>query len=50
MKTISVLVNARTKSTRMPRKLILPFAGTTLVDITLEKLDRMNFLRTATLP
>jgi CMP-N-acetylneuraminic acid synthetase len=41
--TISVLVNARTKSTRLPRKLVLPFAGSTLVDIALEKLDRMDF-------
>jgi CMP-N-acetylneuraminic acid synthetase len=43
MTTISVLVNARTKSSRLPRKLLLPFAGTTLVDLTLEKLDRMDF-------
>ena len=43
MTTISVLINARTKSSRLPRKLVLPFAGTTLVDIALEKLDRMDF-------
>jgi CMP-N-acetylneuraminic acid synthetase len=43
MTTISVLVNARTRSTRLPRKLVLPFAGSTLVDIVLEKLDRMDF-------
>lgn len=43
MTTISVLVNARTKSTRLPRKLVLPFAGTTLIDIALEKLNRMDF-------
>lgn len=43
MTTISVLINARTTSSRLPRKLVLPFAGTTLVDIALEKLDRMDF-------
>lgn len=43
MTTISVLVNARTKSSRLPRKLVLPFAGTTLIDVALEKLDRMDF-------
>jgi CMP-N-acetylneuraminic acid synthetase len=41
--TISVLVNARTTSSRLPRKLVLPFAGTTLIDIVLEKLNRMDF-------
>lgn len=43
MTTISVLINARTRSSRLPRKLVLPFAGTSLVDIALEKLDRMDF-------
>lgn len=43
MATISVLINARTRSTRLPRKLVLPFAGTTLIDVALEKLDRMDF-------
>lgn len=43
MTTVSVLVNARTTSSRLPRKLILPFAGTTLIDIALEKLDKMDF-------
>lgn len=41
--SISVLVNARTTSSRLPRKLVLPFAGTTLIDIVLEKLSRMDF-------
>src|SRR5688572_23415149 len=41
--TISVLINARTKSTRLPRKLVLPFAGSTLIDIALAKLDRLSF-------
>lgn len=42
--TISVLVNARTTSSRLPRKLVIPFAGTTLVDIVLDKLDKMDFV------
>jgi CMP-N-acetylneuraminic acid synthetase len=44
MPTIAGLLNARSQSTRLPRKLLLPFAGTTLIDIALEKLDRMDFL------
>jgi CMP-N-acetylneuraminic acid synthetase len=44
MPTIAGLVNARSQSTRLPRKLLLPFAGTTLIDIALERLDRMDFL------
>lgn len=43
MTTISVLINARIQSTRLPRKLLLPFADTTLIDVALEKLDRMDF-------
>jgi CMP-N-acetylneuraminic acid synthetase len=43
MKSISVVANARTQSTRVPRKLVRPFAGTTLLDIALAKLDQMQF-------
>jgi CMP-N-acetylneuraminic acid synthetase len=43
MTTVSVLINARIRSTRLPRKLLLPFAQTTLIDIALEKLNRMDF-------
>lgn len=43
MKSVSVVINARTQSTRVPRKLVRPFAGTTLLDIALAKLDRMEF-------
>lgn len=43
MTTVSVLINARLRSTRLPRKLLLPFAETTLIDIALEKLNRMDF-------
>lgn len=43
MKTISVVTNARLQSTRVPRKLVRPFAGTSLIEIALAKLDRMDF-------
>lgn len=43
MTSVSVVINARLQSTRLPRKLLLPFAGSTLVDIALEKLDRLDF-------
>lgn len=44
MTTISAVINARTTSSRLPRKLVLPFAGTTLIDIALDNLARMDFL------
>lgn len=37
------MINARLGSTRLPKKLIRPFADTTLIDIALEKLDRLDF-------
>jgi CMP-N-acetylneuraminic acid synthetase len=43
MKTVSVVTNARTQSTRVPRKLVREFAGRSLLDIALEKLNRMDF-------
>lgn len=43
MTSISVIINARTTSSRLPRKLVRPFAGTTLIDIALAKLDQMDF-------
>jgi|SRR5688500_11452032 len=43
MRSISVVINARTQSSRVPRKLVRPFAGRTLLDIALEKLNRMDF-------
>jgi CMP-2-keto-3-deoxyoctulosonic acid synthetase len=36
--TIAGVINARLLSSRLPRKLLLPFGGTTLIDIALEKL------------
>jgi CMP-N-acetylneuraminic acid synthetase len=43
MKSISVVINARAASTRVPQKLIRPFAGRCLLDIALEKLNRLDF-------
>ena len=37
--TITALIMARTASTRCPQKNIRPFAGTTIIDIALEKLN-----------
>ena len=44
MKSTSALINARVESSRVPRKLVRPFGGTTLLQIALEKLDRMDFV------
>jgi len=41
--TISILVNARIHSSRLPGKMVLPFAGTTLIDIALKKVADMDF-------
>lgn len=41
--TIAALINARTTSSRLPMKLVLPFAKTTLIDIALGKLNAMDF-------
>jgi CMP-N-acetylneuraminic acid synthetase len=43
VKSISVVSNARLQSSRVPKKLVRPFAGRTLIEIALEKLDRMDF-------
>lgn len=43
MKTISVVINARLQSTRVPKKLVRPFADRSLLSIALEKLNRMDF-------
>jgi CMP-N-acetylneuraminic acid synthetase len=44
VKSISALINARLESTRVPRKLTRPFAGSSLLEIALEKLNRMDFV------
>jgi CMP-N-acetylneuraminic acid synthetase len=36
-------MNARLESSRLPRKMVRPFAGTTLIDIALEKLDGLSY-------
>ena len=43
---ICVLVQARLGSTRVPGKMIRPFAGTTLVDILFEKLKSSKVIPT----
>jgi CMP-N-acetylneuraminic acid synthetase len=43
MKSISVVINARLGSTRVPQKLVKPFAECSLIEIALSKLDRMDF-------
>ena len=44
MVTITAMIMGRTLSTRVPRKLIRDFGGTTILDIALEKLNRMDFV------
>ena len=43
MKSVSVVTNARLQSTRVPQKMMRPFAGKTLLEVALEKLDKMDF-------
>lgn len=43
MKSISVVTNARLQSTRVPEKLVRPFAGTSLLNIALERLNALDF-------
>lgn len=42
-KTISVVINARLGSTRVPQKLVRPFSSTNLIEIALSKLNEMHF-------
>lgn len=44
MATITAISNARTASTRVPNKLLRDFAGTTIIDLALEKLNAMDFV------
>jgi len=41
--SLGVVINARLQSTRLPRKLVRPFAGTTLIDIALDRLNDLDF-------
>jgi len=43
---LSVFVNARLQSRRCPRKMVRPFAGTTLVEICLETIAKLGWPRT----
>ena len=43
MRRVSVVMNARLESSRLERKMVRPFAGTTLIDLALEKLDRLTY-------
>jgi CMP-N-acetylneuraminic acid synthetase len=43
MRSISVVINARLQSTRVPKKLIRPFSRSCLIEIALEKLNKMDF-------
>lgn len=43
MKKISVIVNARLNSSRMKSKMIRPFHDTDLLEIALEKLDKLDY-------
>ena len=43
MKPISVIINARLQSSRMKDKMIRPYCGTDLLEIALEKLNKLDF-------
>jgi CMP-N-acetylneuraminic acid synthetase len=43
---VTVFVNARLASRRCPMKMVRPFAGTTLVEIALEKIGQLGWPRT----
>lgn len=44
MKNISIVFNARLSSSRVPNKLLKPFANSTLFEIALEKLSKVKFV------
>ena len=44
-KTIALVINARTKSSRIKKKLIKPFNQSTLLDIALSKVNQMSFIK-----
>lgn len=45
MKSISIVINARLQSSRLPNKMILPFSKTTLINIALEKINNLMFFQ-----
>ena len=42
-KDLSIFLNVRKHSTRCPNKMLRPFAGTTLLNICLEKIDKLGW-------
>lgn len=42
MREISVVMNARVASTRIPQKMVRPFAGRTLIELAMEKLIKFS--------
>lgn len=46
MDRTAVIISARLPSTRVPKKMIKPFAGTTLIDIVLDKLKQSTIIPT----
>ena len=43
MKSVSAVINARKGSTRVPNKLLRQFSDSSLIEIALEKLNKMDF-------
>lgn len=44
MHSLSIVINARLKSTRVPNKLLRPFSNSTLFEIALEKISKIEFV------
>ena len=42
MRSVSVVINARLASSRLPRKLVKPFGGSSLIEKALDKLSRIK--------
>ena len=45
MKELSILINARTQSSRLKNKMIRPFGDTCLLRLALEKLNKLSFAK-----
>ena len=44
MKSICLMINARSASTRVENKLLRPFSGSSLIEIALEKINSIDFI------
>ena len=44
MKSLCIVINARSKSTRVPNKLLRKFANSSLIEIALQKLNKIDFI------